>query len=512
MFQGELIFNQRTFNIVQAELKGNDKIKDGARDSLLLFQNYIVKDSLFNLPSFTKFSFRINNFGLFYKLEQEYTFINYEINNNNSYMFNSIPQLENNKLSSNIEFIRNNFFKTPFTNEEQKYLTKVDSLLNESPLYKRIIINSYLHFVDFLLLSFDEPAYIFGFNINKFSNWYHFNKVEGHYIGAEYSLINNEKLNLYANVGYGFASKLFSAKVKFRWNNLELKLSRGIVSLNNLLYNKSAQTFDALFYHSDDLNYYKSDLLNISYTFPVSSKIKIIPSLTFEKQYPVKNISEFSLFYRAKKYSPNFEIKKYNNNKAGIAFKYIENEDYNTGNPVTVKGKSLTNFSVSYKFGNRKILGSTENRSIIDLDLQRYQEIYNPISFDVRLFWHFQNHTDFIQESNFINKTQILSLQRSPLSFYTLENYEYQLQNYLKIKSELTFFELPRIFDFNLSLGFVYSFLRPLSKNGFTKIKVLDSNFYEYGIVLKGISFLNFYLLKNNLSGKDIFFRFDFSM
>ncbi|MCP4971573.1 MAG: carboxypeptidase-like regulatory domain-containing protein [Arcobacter sp.] len=514
LFKGELIFNQRTLNIVEVKLKGNDELKDGSRDSLVLFQKYSVKDSLFNLPSFTKFSFLMNA-GFLFKIEQEYTFINYAINIEDNKMFisNSIPLFEENDLASNIEYKRNNFFKIPLILEEQKHINKIDTLFNKGPLYKRFLIKTYMFlFSDALILYSDEPANIFGLNINRFSNWYHFNKVEGHYIGGEYNLINNEKINLYVNAGYGFSSKYLSSQVRFKWKNLELNLSRGITNLNNLQYNKSGQTFNALFYHTDDMCYYKSNSLNLNYTFLVTSKIKIIPSLTFEKQLPIKSFSEFSLFYRAKKYSPNLEIEKYNNHKAGIAFEYIENENYRTGRPIIVKGRSLTNFSASYKFGSKKLFGSTENRSVWNLNLQRYQEIYNPISLDVRMFLHYQNHTDYIQELDFVNRTQITSLKEAPLSFYTLKNYEYQLQNYLKIKSDLTLFELPKILDFQMSLGFVYSFLRPLNKSNFTEIKVLESNFHEYGIALKGISFLNFYLLKNNLSEKDIFFRVDISL
>ena len=510
LFEGDLIFNQRNYQLIEAKLKGNNQIKDATSDSLVLFQKYEIKDSLFTLPSFTKFSLLMNFGGFPYYFEQEYTFINYKINNpeNEAFISHNIPLIEKDDISTNIEFRRNKFFKVPLTLEEEKHTNIIDTVFNKAPFYRKIML---FLFTDVPSLLFDYPANIFGLNMNNFSNWYHFNKVEGHYLGAEYNFINKERIKVYSNAGYGFSSKLFTFNFLMKWNHFELDINRGFSILGDFNYNKTFQTLRALFYHTNDIYYYRSNSAVLKYTIPVTSKIYFIPTLSFERQFPAESFTEFSFFYKTRKYLPNLPIEEYNNHKAGISFEYIENIDYKSSKPITFKGKSFLNLKASYEFGSDKLLGSTENLSIWRMYLQRYQEIYNPISLDLRIFLHKQTITNYIQKLNFVNRIQATLFSEDPLSFYTLDNYEYQLENYLKIKSDLTLFHFPNIFNFQISFGIYYSFLRPLNRSTITGINPLKSNFQEYGIAFKGISFLNLYVLKNNFRSKDVFISADFS-
>ena len=364
-------------------------------------------------------------------------------------------------------------------------------------------------FTDLFPLSFDQPASIGNIKISRFSNWYHFNKVESHFLGLEYQLINNDLFNIYSQGGYSFERKKFSYSFINRYKGLTLEVKNQVINIGGFDYNKTGQSLSALFSHKDDMHYYQSTNFVATYNHDLFSKLNAKIDLKFEQQKPLKKTTDFSFFSRNKIYSPNYLIHRYNNNKAGITLNYIENHDYYIKRPILYHGESFTNLSISYYYQNERMLKATEDRAILNLKLHRFQPIIYPMSVDFKLIWHKQDKSDYNQMSNFTSKMNSFFEFESDLSFYSLDNYEYYINDYLKLHNDVTLFNFPEIYNVKMSFGGLVSYLKPLRTTKFDTefFKVLEKEFWEYGIVIKGISIFNLYLITNNFQNNVVNFQ-----
>jgi len=511
LYEGELYFLMDTHRLIEADLRGNQQVKDATFDSLKLYQKYSLKDSVFNLPSFTKFSLSMNLMMFQIKYKQEYTFANYTINKVNDKPFitedNSLVEEPN--LNISYDFKRDELFKVPLTVEEEKFNKKMEDMFVNAPLYRKVLF--YL-LRDFFPLITDQPSEIGGLRFSNLSNIYHFNKVEGHFAGLEYTIFNNEEINLYSKAGYAFGANEFEFDLNFRWKRFSLSIHNNITNLGEFEYVRTIHTIDALFNHEDDLNYFRSTGVEVKYTLPLSGKLSVTPFIHFEKQNPIANSTEFSFFARDGRFKDNFQIPEYSNNKLGIKLEYIENVEFWGVDRQIFHGQSFTNIFASVESGSKKILNSTENTTEWNLEIARYQEIFDPVNLKLQFGLRSLNGSEYINKMHFINESETFESQRNSLTFYTLYNYDFYLKDFLWIKSDITLFSFPQIFWFRMSLGGYYAFLRPMNTvNLNSTIQPLTSNFHEYGLSLKGVSMINIYFLKNNLYPHDLFVKLDFS-
>ncbi len=510
LFEGKLIFDATSHQLMEVQLKGGSQANDGTSDSLVLEQKFSLVDSNFNLPVLTRFSFLMNFMGFPYQYTQEYVYVNYLMNDKTGEPNISLNQsviLEPN-LTYDLDFARIKLFGMPLTEEEEKHNGIIDAVFVQAPLYRKILM---FLITDVPPLLLDRPARVGFFKINQFSHWYHFSKVDGHYLGFEYQIINHSDLNIFTSLGYAFASEIPSAFVRVRYGNWNLDINSTTTNLGQFPFNRSAVTYSALFNHSDDFHYYQSKTVSVNYVFSPISQIRITPVITYNWQSPLSNKTDYSLFDQKKQYKTNYEIQSYRNHTIGLSLGYYENFDYKLSSQTLYHGNSFTNVVISGDYGDRRILNASERRSVFNFDLHRYQEIYTPIRADVRIFGQLENKSDFIQEMNFVSRIQTLQQWDNPLSFFTLQDYDYQLRNYLRIRMEVTFWQFPKIFVFSPLFTGVFSALKSFGESHFAGFPSLHSNFYEYGAGLKELSMLNVYLLSNNLQGKNLFLRINIS-
>lgn len=511
LFEGELYFIMDTHQLIEADLRGNQQVQDATFDSLKLYQKYSLKDSVFNLPVFTSFSLNMNLMGINTKYKQEYTFANYSINKENDKPFitedNSVVEEPN--LNVNLDFKRDELFKVPLTSAEEEFNKKMVELFINAPFYKKVFLYLITNLLPFIA---DQPSDIGGLKFSKFSNIYRFNKVESHFIGFEYTIFNNDLINLYSKAGYAVGANEFEFDFNLRWKRLLFSLHNKITNLGEFKYVRSGQTIDALFYHIDNLNYYKSTGAELKYIIPLFNKLSITPFVQYEKQTPLANSTEFSLFKRSERFKDNFRIPEYFNNKLGMKIEYIENAEYWGIEKHLIRGQSFTNIFATVESGAKKILHSTENTTEWNFEIARYQEIYNPITLELQFGLRFLNGSKYINKMRFINKLETFESQRNSLTLFTLNNYDFYLKDILLIKSEMIFCSFPQFLGLRISLGGYYTFLRPLDSVGLNSaFQPLTSNFHEYGLALKGISLLNIYFLKNNFYPADLYIRLHFA-
>jgi hypothetical protein len=509
LLRGKLFFNKTTHQLVEAKLFGNASVQDQVSDSLSLYIKYSILDSNFVLPLLTKFKLLMNFIGYSYNYTQENSFVDYSINNPFDRPFittDRLVSIEPN-LTYDIGLKRDEIFNMPLTEKESIHNQQIDRIFNKAPLHKRIFL---FLFTDLLPLSFDQPASIGKLKINKFSNWYHFNKVEGHFLGLEHQLLNDDSFNIYTQFGYSFGRESLFYNIRSRFRGLLFQFKNHIVNLGRFDYNQTGNTIAALFSHHDNLHYYKSITYALSYNLDFSSKFNTKLGVYFENQFPIHNVTNFSLFNKNEIYSPNFLINEYSNNKIGIELSYLENYEFFNNRPIIFNRKSFTNVSISYYIQNKSILKSTEDRSILNLILHRFQPINYPIALDLKLIWHKQDKSDFIQEVNFTSSVKSIFERENYLDFFTLNNYDYYVNDYIKLTGELILFNLPDIYTFRrMSVGSIVTYLKPFETPVFDTryFNRLDKEFYEYGIIFKGISFFNFYIMTNNTLEKHVHFR-----
>lgn len=505
LLSGDLYFLLKNHRLIEVDAVGNSYAKNAYMDSLEVYQKYTVKDSLFNLPAFTKFSFVMNVTGLYVGFQQQYTFMNYDINSekNKPVIIPDKKLVENLSRNISVDSERTAKFNVPLSQEEIEFSNRIDSIFVHAPFYKKAFFTLYSFGFSTLL---DQPGEIFGYKYRNFANLYRFNRVEGHYLGLEYQLLNNETTDLYIKGGYAFNLKQPEFVIHFKEKQLIMDFYLKINNLGRFEYLQNINTIDALFYHNDPLHYYKSYGVSIEYYIPVSSRITFTPRLSLSKEEPVGKSTDFSFFYTDKDFMDNFEIPEYNNNKIGFTLSYIENKEYWAIERMIYKGQSFTNVAASIDLLSEDLLNSTEDLYEINLNLVTYQELFHPVTVKIDTDYRHISDTKFINKMGFVNSSQVFLYNTNRLSFHTLENYDYYLQDYFRFTADLTLFNLPEFFFLRPSIGAAYSYLKPMNENKVSNyFNYLTDDFYEYGLALKGLSMFNLYFLKNNFKKDEIF-------
>ena len=120
-------------------------------------------------------------------------------------------------------------------------------------------------------------------------------------------------------------------------------------------------------------------------------------------------------------------------------------------------------------------------------------------------------NSNHISQYRFTNTKQSLYYNEQSLPFYTLSDYQFTLNNYLFVNSKFYLFNLPEVLNFRTSLTCFVSYLNSFTTPRHAIQEVLEKDLFEYGIGIDGVSFFNFYLVKNNLDSKNIYFKSEFS-
>lgn len=512
LFKGIMTFNKNSFQLLEAELSGNEAVKDGVCDSVKILQKYSQTEKHCNLPTFTKFSFNMNYFGMNIKFVQEYTYTNYIINS--SSFDGQIVLRKNISYEPNINFdvdkVRGNLFNVPLTQEEIKHQQFIKEKIENGSLFLKIYL---FVFSDLLCVVTDEPVELGGHKIHRFSNWYNFNKVQGHYIGAEYQLLNTFNENLLIKAGYSFGGKTGHYGLLGRYKNLYFDVNDEVKNLGDFGYSKVVNSISALFSHEDDYDYYHSRNAKVNLDINLSNKFYSSFGLFYENKKPLKNSTNFSFFNTGKNFKENYQIKDYTTSGITLELGYIENKDELDGEIIPYLGDSFINASLVFKYAPENLLNNTEKRVSVDFTTDTRISIYEPFALRLISNLHLENETSFDQELNFIHSLDMIENSESTLATYTLDNLKYTVGDNLSIRGNLNLFNLPSVLGFRPSVGLTGMLIRPLNNIQVNEFETFSRNFYEYGISLKGVSIFNFNFIRNNFNSNWHFkmtFYYDF--
>ena len=511
LFKGQLVFSASDKKIIEADLAGNEAVTNGNFDSLKVYQKFRNNFQKFNMPSFTKYSLIQNYVGLEIKQTQQYTFQNYDINNNNNVPYIALNNVVEEKLNNDydLDFGRDEIFNVPLTKEEVQQQEKVNKKIIEASFFKKAILFT---FVDLFPLAFDQPAEIFGNKVSNFSNIYRFNKIDGHYLGYEKHFINKNDLSIYGNLGYGFSSKKAYFSSLFKYRNVNLWIKKELKYLGQITGLKTFQSLNALFYHEDNYHYYNSFQFNSNIEYPLNAYFDLVFESNIEKTKPTQNNTDFSFFYKNLDYRENIKTEDYWNNYFALKLDFKTNYNYIQNKPQILKGKSFTNINGKVTFWDKKYY-SSENLFSIDITLKSYFEVVSTIRLELAANYYKINKSNSIHKYRFTSKKNVLEETGSKLSFASIGNYYFTLIDYLYIESYLNLFDFPKFLNFRPSLGLFYTGVKSFDTPDIFVNKTLSKEmFYEYGVAIRGVSFLEFYFGLNNLKTKKVFLKIDFGL
>ncbi|MGK9368258.1 DUF5686 family protein [Melioribacter sp. Ez-97] len=177
-------------------------------------------------------------------------------------------------------------------------------------------------------------------SVNGPLTFYSFNKVSGHLISfnvmSEKAL--NRRLNSEFEISYGFNDKRINAGISaeykfgaYRTGFVKVNLYDKLYELfgEAISYSKFTSTFSSLFYKYDFMDYYYSKGIELYLGGDILPFINISGGIVLRKDKSAVNNSDFSFFYRDRKFSANKQIYDGNINgfSLGIGFdfrKYIE--------------------------------------------------------------------------------------------------------------------------------------------------------------------------------------------
>lgn len=498
LFRGRLTFNKAKRTLLEAELMGNEFTHSPTTDSISIIQKYALHDATYNVPTFTKCSFRINYLGMLFYYIQEYASVDFDINdpvNIPTILERGNSVIPDPRMTYDVALPRDTVFHMVLTQEEKLYKQHEEEIIN-APFYKKAIL--YV-LVDILPLALDEQAEIAGLTISRLSNWYHFNKVEGHFLGFEFLPINSDIMSLHFRGGWSSGNKWLTAAARGRYKNIVVGYERAIQTLGRVDINRSLTSIDASLSHVDNIYYYASEQWRLSLSREVASHTSVAADLVLEKQRGVDNTTEFSVFSKDKVYSKNVRIEDYRNNYAAVTFTYDDDGMPLEGERIAIVGKSYVNVSTGMAVSHPRLLQSTEQSWEWFASVRTIQAIHRPVSIDVSVVSKYQTGSSYVQKMNFLSSSRALREHSHPLSFYSISNYDYYCESYLRVRSAVVLLSLPTILHFRPSIGAIVSYLRPSGNHDFEGFTRLKNDFWEYGISLRGISFLNVHVVKNNL-------------
>ncbi|MCF6268358.1 MAG: DUF5686 and carboxypeptidase regulatory-like domain-containing protein [Melioribacteraceae bacterium] len=517
LFEGKLFFNS-AHKLLEANLKGNSQIADEVFDSLVLNQKFATLNNKNNLPYLTSFSINMN-FGIFsFAFGKETSYVNYIINDS----LNK-PVITSNKaiaytLNSNInlELLRNEHFKIPLTLKEKEFNEKMNRVFVDGSLFRKIF---FFLSIDIPPLLFDTPVNIFEFNISKFSNIYKFNKVGGHFVGIEKEFKVNDGIINYTNLGYNFASKTIHFNNDFIWNYFRVKIKNGIRTLGEFNKYQTLQTIEGLTQHTDDYNYFFRKLVNVGVTIPVFSKMELTTAINFERKEGLDNNTNFSIFNRNSYYKPNYNFTNYNNNYIELGLTYQSNPNYHVNWQRNLKGRSTFLLMAKMKYYDKNLLNSSESFFGWEVYSKLYWELSYNIKVDISFVYFNQSKSKHISQYRFTNRDRIVSFEYQDISnfseiipFYTLWDYQHTVSEYLFIKTKIIWFKFPKILHMRTSFSTIFSYLKSFSTPNEIIGSNLEKDFFEYGIGIEGISFMNIYLVSNNYNHKNVSLQFGFML
>ena len=383
LFNGKISIIDKYFAVVAVELFGKNNVSTSVRKNIIIKENLRRFENSFWLPINVSFN-SVIDLGVpgmpNIHINQTSLISNYKINSQEfSHKFDEY--VINQKIKNNGN-LWNKEQTIPLSENEQKAVYKIDSLVTNANFFKKLIFSS----TQIFPIVETMPT-------TNFNDFYHFNRVQGNYLGI--GLDSKEYIkhvNLKLKYGYGFGNKLnhYSGLIKLNLFNDTfspfLTIYDNLKSVDNYYnYQVFDLTYQALFYHNDYSDYYYSKGLNLGFTFQPSISIKSKISFNTERTRIANNYTNWSIFYKNKTYRKPFNISEGKINSLVFSLEYDNQKYYDFG---FSKGGSFANNFTKVKLNyiySSKSLESDFSFHQLYFYINRYQKIPPNIAVNISL-------------------------------------------------------------------------------------------------------------------------------
>jgi len=245
----------------------------------------------------------------------------------------------------------------PLTVQEAQAYKHIDSMVENSGLFTKMLLR----------INQFSPAKG-NIRITRFSDFFHFNRVEGAYAGVGFKVKNLFQRNdLIAQVGYGFSNKKSTYLLGFEhFINGKRKTSFGFNVYRRISYRENEEyfmpgeiTWLALLNKNDPVDYYEINGWSPYVWLKLSARNSIKFSYIIEKQSSLTKHSDFSLFYPSSRFRLNPPIYDGYSRSMRLVVNYDTRKFIDFGG-IEDFDRSLNCFwgEIGFEWSDRKILRS----------------------------------------------------------------------------------------------------------------------------------------------------------
>ncbi|MDI6780012.1 MAG: DUF5686 family protein [Bacteroidota bacterium] len=260
----------------------------------------------------------------------------------------------------------------PLTNEETKAFSRIDSIVTNASLFTKIAIGLTQSLTALNTLPF-----------TSFNDFYHFNRVEGNYLGIGFDSKNNfVPLQVKFKLGYGISDDKGKYFLSLNYNLRDYFFVPFIEIYDQLtyadkFYNYSIfdLTYQSLFFKNDYADYFYAKGLNLGFELNINDYARTKISAFSEKQVNASVNTNFSLFNKDQKYRSPFLIQDGKINAILFSFEYNNQKYYDYGFiKVPDYSDNFTHINLDYLYGS-KVFNSDYSFHQIHLEINRFQKI-----------------------------------------------------------------------------------------------------------------------------------------
>lgn len=376
LFHGKLSIVDNAYTVAAIELFGKKNIVTRVRQEIIIKEKFRQYENVFWLPVEVFYSSQINlgfpGIPPIY-FNQTSLISDYKINDPAfTHTFDEYLLRQSIVSSTIADSLWQIEQIIPLTLQETAEVRRIDSIVTHANFLTSIVIGL--------------PKFYAAFNslpITTFNDFYHFNRVEGNYLGfgldskkefepATFKFssgygISDKKFKYYTFINYGLFNKRFTPFVEI--------FDRLAIVDKFYEYYVFDITYQSIFYKNDYADYFYTKGFHTGVTFSFNDNLNSSVSVSSERHTTANNTTTWSLFNKGKLYKPSFLISSSKINALTFSLEYKDLKYYDLGfTKAPDYSDNFTTTRLAYIY-SLKALKSDFTFQQVHLGIHRFQKI-----------------------------------------------------------------------------------------------------------------------------------------